>query len=57
MTSKDAFLYAKACMALDKLQVELHPDSPYEIPSIQEIRERLLKVMNYLEEIEINETH
>lgn len=43
---------AKVAMILDKLQVELCEDTPYEIPSANETRERILKAMNELELLE-----
>ena len=39
-------------MTLDKLQVELCEDTPYEIPSPEETRERILKAMDHLSELE-----
>lgn len=43
---------AKVAMILDKLQVELCEDTPYEIPSAKETRERILKAMDGLELLE-----
>lgn len=43
---------AKVAMILDKLQVELCEDTPYEIPSANETRERILKAMDELELLE-----
>jgi hypothetical protein len=41
----------QASMILDKLQVELCEDSPYEIPEPKEIRQRILKAMDLLEKV------
>lgn len=41
--------FYKACMILDKLQVELCEETPYEIPSPKETRERILQAMDLLE--------
>lgn len=41
--------FYKACMILDRLQVELCEETPYEIPSPKETRERILEAMDLLE--------
>lgn len=46
-------LLSEANLELDKLQVELNPKTPYEIPNSDETRERILKAMDYLEEVSI----
>ncbi len=46
-------LLSEANLELDKLQVELNPETPYEIPNSDETRERILKAMDYLEEVSI----
>lgn len=46
-------LLSEANLELDKLQVELNPKTPYEIPNSDETRERILKAMDYLEELSI----
>lgn len=51
VSDHDIFNLSQACMTLDKLQVELHEDTPYEIPSTDQIRKRILKAMDYLEEL------
>lgn len=43
--------FAKIAMILDKLQVELCEDTPYETPSAKETRERILKAMDGLERL------
>ena len=42
---------AKGMIALDKLQVELCEDTPYEVPSSEECRRRILAAMCYLQEV------
>ena len=42
---------SQAQIQLDKLQVELHEESPYPTPSTKETRERILKAMDSLEKI------
>ena len=42
---------AKGMIALDKLQVELCEDTPYEVPSAAECRRRILAAMCYLQEV------
>lgn len=44
---------AAACLALDRLQVELSPKSPYKTPSPKECRERILKAMDHLEKVSV----
>lgn len=44
--------FYQACMILDRLQVELCEDTPYEIPSSNETRERILEAMDHLEKAE-----
>lgn len=51
MTGKEMKLLAKASSVLDKLQVELCDDTPYPIPSNEEIRNRILKAMDYIDEM------
>jgi uncharacterized protein involved in tolerance to divalent cations len=43
---------ATASMKLDRLHVELCDESPYEVPSIDEIRVRILSAMNALARLE-----
>ena len=49
MNEKETGVLAEACLVLDKLQVELCDDTPYPIPSNEEIRSRILKAMDYLD--------
>ena len=42
---------AKGMIALDRLQVELCKDTPYEVPSSAECRRRVLAAMDYFEEV------
>ena len=55
-------LICKANMMLDRLQVELCKDTPYEIPDAESTRERILKAMdiydklyNLLENVKVTE--
>lgn len=52
MTDHEKHLLWEVCWEMDKLQVELSPESRYLIPSIEEARERLLKIMGTLEELQ-----
>lgn len=49
MTTIERNAIAKTSMALDRLQVELCPNSPYTQPTAKEIRDRILVAMSYLE--------
>lgn len=53
ISDKDLNEMAAACLALDKLQVELSLRSPYKTPSPEECRERILKVMDHLEKVSV----
>lgn len=55
MTNNEMKDLAKACIILDKLQVELSEDTPYPTPTTKEIRDRILKAMDYLEKFEVKE--
>lgn len=52
MTNNEMKDLAKACIILDKLQVELCEDTPYPTPTTKEIRDRILKAMDYLEKLQ-----
>lgn len=52
MTDHEKHLLWEVCWEVDKLQVELSPESQYPTPSIEETRERLLKIMSTLEELQ-----
>lgn len=52
MTDHEKHLLWEVCWEVDKLQVELNPESRYPTPSIEETRERLLKIMSTLEELQ-----
>ena len=45
-------ILAKVCMTLDRLQVELSDNSPYEVPGTEEIRKRILSTFDGLQAIE-----
>lgn len=51
--NKIIHLLSQANLELDKLQVELNPKTPYDIPNSEETRERILKAMDYLEKLSI----
>lgn len=51
MNYNEVVSYCKAMIILDRLQVELKEDSPYETPSPKETRERILEAMYKLEEL------
>lgn len=55
LSNHERFLLSQACIGLDRLQVELHPDTPYETPTPEETRGRLLEIMDYLRLIEQGE--
>lgn len=42
---------ANGMVALDRLQVELCEDTPYEVPSSAECRRRILAAMDYFQEV------
>lgn len=52
MTDYEKHLLWKVCWEMDKLQVELSPKSQYPTPGAEETRERLLKIMGALEELQ-----
>ena len=52
MTDNEMKDLAKACIILDKLQVELSEDTPYSIPTAKQTRDRILKAMHYLEKLQ-----
>lgn len=54
MTDHEIFLLVKVCHEIDKLQVELSPRSVYTTPGPEEIRERLLKVCDVLDELQVS---
>lgn len=54
MTNHEIFLLVKVYHEIDKLQVELNPRSVYPIPEPEEIRERLLKVCDVLDELQVS---
>lgn len=47
--------FYNACMMLDRLQVELCKDTPYDIPTAEKTRERILKAMDLFEEFDNEE--
>ena len=51
MTEFELRNLAKACAILDKLQVELCDETPYETPPTDIIRDRILCVMDYLDKL------
>ena len=51
MTEFELRNLAKACAILDKLQVELCDETPYEIPPTAVIRDRILCAMDYLDKL------
>lgn len=55
LSNHQRFLLGEACIRLDKLQVELHPETPYETPGPEETRSRLLEAMDFLEQLEKSE--
>ncbi len=52
MTDREKHLLWKVCWETDKLQVELSPKSQYPTPSAEETRERLLRIMDTLQELQ-----
>lgn len=54
MTDHEKHLLWEVCWEVDKLQVELSPESQYPTPSIEETRKRLLKIMGTLEELQVS---
>ena len=52
MTDHEKQLLWKVCWEVDKLQVELNPKSQYPTPDAEKTRERLLKIMDTLEELQ-----
>lgn len=54
MTDHEKHLLWEVCWEVDKLQVELNPESGYPTPGAEETRERLLKIMSTLEEIQVS---
>lgn len=53
ISDEDLNEMAAACLALDRLQVELSPKSPYKTPSPKECRERILRAMDHLEKVSV----
>lgn len=54
MTDREKHLLWKVCWETDRLQVELSPKSQYPTPSTEETRERLLKIMDTLDELQVS---
>ena len=52
MTDHEKHLLWEVCWEVDKLQVELNPKSQYPTPGAEKTRERLLKIMGTLEELQ-----
>ena len=52
MTDHEKHLIWKVCWEIDKLQTELSLKSQYPTPGAEETRERLLKIMGTLEELQ-----
>ena len=54
MTDHEKHLLWQVCREMDRLQVELSPKSQYPTPDAEETRERLLKIMDTLEELQVS---
>ena len=52
LTNRQMVLLSRVSIKLDKLQVELDENTPYETPSIKEIHKRILEVMDILDKID-----